>query len=245
MPALLRLELLRMLRNPAFVILGLGMPVGFYLLMTQLFLQPGWQAEGLPVQAQFMVSMAAFGGMSAVLSATGGWIAHEREIGWLRQLRTIPIPAREVITAKILAAMTLALPAMLLVGAVASLTQGVRLPGWRWMAIVALLWAGTVPFAALGVLIGYATRAETAQGVTTVAFLVLAALGGLWMPVQMLPDAMGHVARALPSNRYAELGWDVAGGHAPAPMDGTVLAAWTVGLALLATLAYRRSTARR
>jgi ABC-2 type transport system permease protein len=73
-----------------------------------------------------MVSMAAFGAIGAALTATGPRIAQERTNGWMRRLRIMPLPTRSVITAKILAAMVWALPAILLV-----LLSEVELSEWR------------------------------------------------------------------------------------------------------------------
>ena len=49
-----------------------------------------------------------------------------------------------------------------------------------------------------------------------VLYLVLAALGGLWMPVQILPSPLQTVAKTLPSYHLAQLGWHIARGVAPA-----------------------------
>ncbi|MGH3319243.1 MAG: ABC transporter permease [Streptosporangiaceae bacterium] len=239
----LRLEVLRVLRNKTFLILNLGMPIGFYLLFTSLF--GGTTVRGVDQTVQFMVSMAAFGGMGAALWGTGPRIAQERQLGWLRQLRATPLPAREVITAKVLAALVLALPALILVSIVGVVVHGVHLAAWQWAAMLALLWVGALPFAALGVLIGSLTNTEASQIATNGVYLVLAALGGLWMPVKILPSVLQHVAHALPSNRYGELGWQIVAGHAPTLASGLVLAAWTVGVGALAAYAYRRREAVR
>src|ERR1700730_11800289 len=42
------------------------------------------------------------------------------------------------------------------------------------------------------------------------------------------------------TRRLADLGWQIAGGHAPCWSSVMVLAAWTVGLTGVAALAYRR-----
>jgi ABC-2 type transport system permease protein len=101
----LRLEVLRVIRNSRYLFLSLVTPVGFYLLFSSLFgKQP---AEGLQQSVELMVSMAAYGAIGAVLFATGPRVAAERGSGWLRQLRTTPLPAGKVIAAKVLAAMAL------------------------------------------------------------------------------------------------------------------------------------------
>jgi hypothetical protein len=60
------------------------------------------------------------------------------------------------------------------------------------------------------------------------------------MPLSAMPHAMQDIARALPSNAVAELGWRIVGGQASVPKAVLVLAAWTLGSGLVALLAYRR-----
>jgi hypothetical protein len=55
---------------------------------------------------------------------------------------------------------------------------------------------------------------------------------------------MQDIARALPSNSVAELGWRSAGGQASVPTAVLVIAAWTLGSALAALFAYRRRAIR-
>jgi ABC-2 type transport system permease protein len=241
---LLRLEVRRMLADVRFLVLMLAMPVAMYLLFTNIFGNTA-PVSGMSEYVRAMIAMAAFGAIGAALMATAPSIAQERANGWLRQLKTMPIRPRAVIAAKVLSAMAWGLPAIVLVFATAMLDHGVRLPAWQWVAIGGLLWIGTAPFAALGTFIGYLTGGESAFGVMMGIYFTLAALGGLWMPVDILPSALKHIAVVLPSNRFAELGWRVAAGHAPSVVGVAVLGAWLVGFAGLAALAYRKANALR
>jgi ABC-2 type transport system permease protein len=241
---LLRLEIHRMLVDVRFLVLMLAMPIAMYLLFTNVFGNTP-PVQGMNEYVRAMISMSAFGAIGAALMATAPRIAVERTNGWLRQLRTMPIPARQVITAKMLAAMAWGLPAIVLVDVTAVLNHGVSLPAWQWLAIGGLLWIGTAPFAALGTFLGYLTDADTSFGVMFGLYLALAALGGLWMPVTILPTVLQHIAAVLPSNRFAELGWKIAGGAALSPLGIAILAGWLVVFAGLAGLVYRRANAVR
>ena len=244
MVTLLRLEIRRMLTDTRFLILMLVMPIAMYLLFSAIFASTP-PVNGMTEAVRDMISMAAFGAIGAALMATAPRIAQERTNGWLRQLRIMPVSTRQVITAKVLAAMAWALPAIVLVDLTAVVAHGVHLPAWQWVAITGLLWLGTAPFAALGTFLGYLTGGESAFGVTYGIYLFLAALGGLWMPVTILPSALRHIATVLPSNRFAELGWRIAGGASPTLVDAAMLAGWLVVFTALAGLLYRRSNALR
>jgi ABC-2 type transport system permease protein len=241
----LRLEVVRMASDKRFLILMLAMPIAMYLLFTNLFgAANNRPANGLPPDLAAMISMAAFGAIGAALTATGPRIAQERTNGWMRQLRIMPLPTRSVITAKILAAMVWALPAILLVLLTAVIDHGVSLTAGQWAAIAALLWVGSAPFAALGLLIGYLTDDSSAFPVMYGVYLFLGAAGGLWMPASVLPSLLRHISYALPSNRVAEFGWRIAAGHSPSFTGPLILLGWLVGFTGLAALAYRRTATR-
>jgi ABC-2 type transport system permease protein len=242
----LMLEMRRMYRDRRFVFFTVAIPVAFYLLWSNIFAKgSGLDTDtGLEAKTYLLVSMASFGALGASLTTTGPRLAIERQSGWLRQLQVTPLRPWSVITAKILASMCLALPAIVLVGLTAALTQHVRLSAGEWVAMVALMWVGTLPFAALGTLIGSLVDADAAQPLTIACLFGLSILGGLWMSVSILPKTLRHIAHWTPSNRFADLGWSVVAGHTPPASDALVLAGWTIGLGALAIAAYRRATVR-
>ena len=108
--------------------------------------------------------------------------------------------------------------------------------------MVALLLIGTAPFAALGLVIGNLTDGDSAMGMTTIAYFALAAMGGLWMPTKVLPSEMRAIAHVLPSNRLAELAWQVAAGHTPPASAAGLLAVWAGVFGLGAVGLARRFT---
>jgi len=242
MLAYLRLEILRVVRNQRYVLLSLVSPIGFYLLFSSIFGR--YQAEGLRQPVELMVAMAAYGAVGAALFTAGQRVADERAIGWLRQLRATPMAARKVLGAKVLAAMVVGLPSVVLVGATAAIAHGVRMAAWQWAAFVILTTLGTAPFALLGLFIGYSADADSAYSMTLGAWFVFTAIGGLWMPLAILPRTLRTIGRTLPTNRLADLGWRIAGGHAPSATSGLILVAWTGAVALLAAWSYRRANVR-
>ncbi|HEV8651632.1 MAG TPA: hypothetical protein VG276_20120 [Actinomycetes bacterium] len=106
------------------------------------------------------------------------------------------------------------------------------------------MWIATTPITALGALIGLTFGGEAAQGATTLAFVVLWLLGGIFTPPSQMPDALAAVARTLPSYGVVQVGESVAGGFSLSASAVAVLAAWTVGAGALAALAWRRVIAR-
>jgi signal transduction histidine kinase len=57
------------------------------------------------------------------------------------------------------------------------------------------MWLALLPMTILGVAIGLWAGADAVPGVTTLVLLMLSALGGLWFPVQIMPDVMQTIAK--------------------------------------------------
>jgi ABC-2 type transport system permease protein len=133
----LLLEIRRTARDRRFVFFTVALPVGFYLLWSNIFTKGGDldSDTGLDAKTYLLVSMAAFGALGASLTTTGARLAAERQSGWLRQLQVTPLRPWAVITAKVLASMCLALPAIVMVGLVAVLTKHVHLSAGEWAAV--------------------------------------------------------------------------------------------------------------
>ena len=244
MTGFLALELRRSVRDVRYLVIAVALPIGLYLLFTGLFGAQGQRAQGLPQPVELMVAMIAYGAMWAVFSTTGPRIAHERAIGWTRQLRVTPLRPAAALSGKLLTALAAALPAMALVALTAVLSHHVQLSAGQWLALLAAMWAGVLPLALLGLAIGYLAADDIAFPVTMALYFALGALGGLWIPLSVMPPAMQDIGRALPSNSVAELGWRIAGGQASVPRAVLVLTAWLLGSATAALLAYRRRNTR-
>jgi ABC-2 type transport system permease protein len=230
----LRLEVRRTLRDVGFVIGGVAMPVMMYLLFTNLGGdEGGWKAQA-------MVGMAAYGAVGSALN-TGGGVAEDRAIGWLRQLRVTPMSPRQVVLGRALTGSVTVLPAIVAVLAAGGLLNGVRLDAWQWALIAVLLWLGSVPFTLLGLGNGYRLTAQTTGVANMMCNLGLAVVGGLWFPITLFPGWLRALSAYTPTNSFAELGTSVADGHAPALGAILVLTVWLLGFGSYAVLSYRRS----
>ena len=236
-----RLELLRMFRNRRLLIFSFGFPLLLYYAIAG----PNRDVQnlgdsGISAPVYFMVGMAAFGTMNAVL-ASGARIAGERSVGWNRQLRLTALPTRTYFRVKVLTAYTMALIAILLLYA-AGATLGVRLQAGRWVEMTLLLLIGLIPFAALGILGGHLLTPDSigpAMGGTTA---VLALLGGVWFPIQN--GTMHAIAELLPSYWLVQAAHVGLGSQGWGAKGWAVVAAWSIAAGFAAARAYRRDTQR-
>src|SRR3954465_4962760 len=96
----LRFELIRTLRNRRVLIFSLAFPIVLYLLIAAPNRNEGnLSGTGISAPLFFMIGLASFGTINAVLSS-GARIAAERSVGWSRQLRITPLKTREYFRAK-------------------------------------------------------------------------------------------------------------------------------------------------
>lgn len=232
----LRLEMLRLLRDPGYLLMSVISPLTMFLIFTNI--KTGGGHDGPP--AYSMVGLAGFGAVGAVLNSGVG-IAEDKPLGWIRQLRLLPLRPVEVIVGRALCAMAVALPPILAVCLAGGLVDGVSLPAGRWAAVLLLLWLGVLPIAVLAMGLGYLFDAQKAQMSAMIGYLGLSIVGGLWFPISSFPHWLWEIARMSPLNRYGELSWRMAfDGGVPLTALG-LLACWSVPFAALALYGYRRS----
>jgi ABC-2 type transport system permease protein len=241
-----QLELHRTSRNRRYLMTAIVFPVMFYALFTGV-LQGGTAdptaGGGLVWKTYYMVSMAAYGAIGAAL---GGAIviATERRSGWTRLLRTTPLPPVGYVAGKLIVSYVVTVPSVGLVLAAGAFLNHVALAPATWAQIYLSLLLGALPFAALGLLLGYLFDASSAQGGMMITYFALAILGGLWVPVSNMADVLVTIAHVLPSYHLANLGWQALAGGAPDPVDVVVLAAYAVGIGGLVLWRYRADELR-
>jgi ABC-2 type transport system permease protein len=235
MIAFLRFELVRTLRNVRFLVMLVAFPVLIYLIYAK---QHG-MSQGLTVATLLLVSMAVYSGMGSAMFAGGPQLARERQNGWMRQLRISPISTRGWFAAKLVQAILMIIPGLAVL-MVLALTYGhAHLAAGRLAELVAVLVLGTIPFCALGLVIGLMFDSQTAQVAQMITLLVMAFLGGIFIQWSDLPHGMQLIGKLLPSYHLAQLGWNAAAGLPLAMSDVAALAAWTAVLGLIAAWRWR------
>ena len=238
----LRYELVRVLRNRRFFLLSLGFPLVLYFLIAGPNRNDhNLAGTGVSAPLYYMLGLASFGTMSAMLSS-GGRIAAEREVGWNRQLRITPLSPRAYIAAKIVTAYMLAcisIVALYIAGA----SLGVSIGAGNWLAMTGLMLVGLIPLAPFGIALGHHISADSIGPAIGGSISLLAFLGGTWFPIS------GHgflheVAQELPSYWIVQASHVGLGGHAWPARAWLVIAVWTAVLTAVAVRSYRRDTSR-
>lgn len=201
-----RAQIVSSFRTPQFLIPSVALPVMFYALFGVALAkhQPTHMAQWL------LATYAIFAAIGPSIFGFGVYVATERETGVIALKRVSPMPQGAYVAAKLAASVSaavLALTGIALVGA----SAGVNMPAWRWGAVLALGAVSTAPFALIGMNIGLRLGSQGATAAANFLFLSFSVLGGLWIPLTIMPGWMTTLAWALPSYHLGQLSLMLAG----------------------------------
>ncbi|MFI5589319.1 ABC transporter permease [Amycolatopsis sp. NPDC051758] len=237
----LSLEIKRIVRSPQFTIFTIGMPVAMFVLFGSIFGKLA-TPSGIPADVETMIKLAAYGASGGALF-TGTRVAQERTDGWQRQLRLTPMRGPGYLVVKVISAMAVALPVLVVVF-LAGLAMGIHLSAAQWGLVLVSLWLGVLPFAVLGLAIGLFGKGDTVGAVTGALMMPLGMLGGLWIPLYVLPEWMATLAHFFPTYWLGLVGLEPLAHTGGTGLAALVLAGWLVVPALIVVRRFRLDTAR-
>ncbi len=231
--AAILLDLQRTLRNRQYLIFSLIFPVGFYILYTRLY-SAGSSFGRTNWAAYYMVSMSTFGAVAMMLNATGSRVAAERKTGWPVYLAANPLTPLRYVVAKVVVALLTTLVGIAVVFVVAIGLNHVSLPLSMWLAIGVEIWLGSIPFAAIGLFLAYAMGPSSIGFGVSIVYLAGSFLGGLWIPLRVLPVSLKDIARILPTYHEASMAWTTLQGGPFDWIHPLVLGSYAIGFGALA-----------
>lgn len=237
-------EILKVLRMPMYSIPTLLFPVMFYVMFGIVFGGGRPVLGSVSMATYLLATYGVFGVIGAALFGFGVGVAIERGQGWLQLKRASPMPPGAFFFAKTLMALIFGTTIVLLLSALAFAFGGVTLSFERWLALFGTLVAGAIPFCAFGLALGFLVGPNAAPAVVNLIYLPMGFFSGLWIPIQVLPEALKSFAQFLPPYHYAQLALkqlDASRGE-PALVHLLVLVVFTVVSLAVATWAYRRDS---
>jgi len=234
-----KFEFLKQLRRPAYAIATLGFPLMFYAFFG---LMSGLHNNGMSLATYLLATYGTFGVVGASLFGFGVSVALERGAGWLLLKRASPMPPLAYFTAKLISATAFSALVVSLLFTMGALFGGVHLPALTWLALGGALVVGALPFCAMGLALGYLISPNSAVAVINLINLPMSFVSGLWLPVDVLPPVVQHIAPFMPAYHLGQLalGTIGAGGSQPWYLHVVVLLAFTAAALSAAAFAYRR-----
>jgi len=234
-----KFEMLGALRTTGFALPFIAAPVAIYVLFAVVI--SGNAAAHSPLGpgiADYL--FAGFAAMAAMMPGIFGGVilAQEREGGLLKLKRAMPLPPGASIVAKMLMGMGIAALSVGLVVAAALFAGKLTIGLGQVMTIWLVLVLGTIPFSAMGLLIGAISSGSAAPAWGNLIFLPMMWLSGLFIP---LPASLERWVILWPAFHLDQLALGLAGvkqfTYIPPALAAGVLVGCTV---LFGGLAIRR-----
>jgi ABC-2 type transport system permease protein len=234
-------EFLKYLRLRMYTVSVLTFPIMFYVLFG-LVLNSNQVIAGTRVSVYLIPSYGTFGVIAASLFATAAGLAADRGLGWLQVKRASPMPPFAYFTAKIFTSMVFSTIIVLALFALGIAFGGVRMETGKFAQLLVTLVAGSLPFSAMGLALGYFTGPNSAPPTINLIYLPMSFCSGLWVPFMFLPRVVQKIALLLPPYHLSQLALGVvgAGTHEPAIRHWEVLAAFTMICLGVARIGFQR-----
>ena len=227
-------ELRLLLRNGEQLLLVFIIPIVLVLALGLTTFVPGGIDGAIPKVLSISILATCF---TSLAIATG----FERRSGALRFLATTSLTRTNLLSGKAIATAIVTLLSMLVV-----LLLGVLLgwrPGGAWPLAILVALLGAFTFAAWGLFLAGALRAEAVLAVANGVFLALILFGGIIISTEQFPDVLGSIIEFTPSAALVQALTICLTNQAPGTagllLPSIILAIWGAIGALLAHRYFR------
>lgn len=237
-------EFLKAWRLPSFMLPSFLFPTGFYVLFGLVVPSAtGSRAAAL----YYLATYGVFAAMGPSLFGFGIGIASERVEGWLELKRLSPAPMWVMFWGKLVMAATFVIVVLIILYVLAASAGDVRLSRAGWFRLAAAHLVTVPPMALLGMTAGLLFRPQAAAGIINIVMLAMAAMGGLFLPVSILPDPIQRLVFWLPTYHLAQLSlWSAGMAEDARPaVHLTAVAIFTAVFLIAAAFAWRRAAGSR
>ncbi len=190
-----RFEILLTLRRGENILVTLIVPVMLLIFFASLNIVPTVNGHAINFLLPGILALAI---MAAGMVNLGIATAYERYYGVLKRLGSSPLPRSGLIIAKVLSILLLEVVQVVLLVGVAVVLYGWQPTGSPLLILLAMA-LGTVTFAAIGLAMAGALRAELTLAGANALFLLFVLLGGGILPLSHLPVPLAVVAQLLPA----------------------------------------------
>jgi len=237
----IKYEFLKNLRLRMYTASVLSFPLMFYVLFG-LVLNAKEAIGETRVPTYLIATYGTFGVMGASLFGTAAGLASDRGLGWLQVKRASPMPPFAYFCAKVVTSMAFSAVIVLALFTLGIALGGVRMPVTQFASLLGTLVAGSLPFSAMGLALGYFTGPNSAPPTINLIYLPMSFCSGLWVPFMFLPKVVKHIALALPPYHLSQLALGVvgAGTHESNATHWEVLLAFTLICLGMARIGFQR-----
>jgi ABC-2 type transport system permease protein len=199
--AQLRSEIRVIARNAEQLLVIIGIPAALLIFFSQV--------DVLPINGQtpidfLLPGIFALAIMSTAMVSLGIATGFERSYSVLKRLGATPLGTGRLILAKSLAVVLVEVLQLAVLYSI-SVMLGKELATANVALLVVALFAGTLAFAGIGLLMAGTLRAEINLATQNGLYLLLLLLGGVIFPLDELPEPLQNAGKFLPSGALADV----------------------------------------
>ena len=223
-------------RNAEQLLVIIGIPAALLIFFSQV--------DVLPTNGQIPIDFLlpgifALAIMSTAMVSLGIATGFERSYSVLKRLGATPLGIGRLVLAKSLAVVLIEILQLVVLYAIAVML-GKEGNIANVLLLIAAIFAGTLAFAGIGLLMAGTLRAEINLAAQNGLYLLLLLLGGVIFPLDKLPEPLQNVGKLLPSGALADvLRGAITDTAAYGQTSWIVLACWALLAHLAATKFFR------
>jgi ABC-2 type transport system permease protein len=234
--AQLRSEIRVIARNAEQLLVIIGIPAALLIFFSQVDVLP--TNEQTPIDF-LLPGIFALAIMSTAMVSLGIATGFERSYSVLKRLGATPLGTGRLILSKSLAVVLIEILQLVVLYAIAVML-GKEANIANVLLLIVAIFAGTLAFAGIGLLMAGTLRAEINLAAQNGLYLLLLLLGGVIFPLDELPEPLQNVGKLLPSGALADvLRGAITDTAAYGQSSWIVLACWALLAPLTATKFFR------
>lgn len=197
--SLLKIEFILTKRSLSTFVLGIGLPVMIFLLMSKM-LENSYTADEMTYVVKYMlISMAIYSSISFALYSFPMLFLEDRNNHWLEFVKRAPISMPAYYLVKVIRIIFNFLIAIVLVFLVGKIFKEVDFTIKEWIISGLIIILGTTLMLPMGFLLSLIKSAEKLTLVSNVIYIFLSMIGGLWFPLESFPDVLQKVGKLTPT----------------------------------------------
>lgn len=234
--AQLRSEIRVIARNAEQLLVIIGIPAALLIFFSQVDVLP---TNGQTPFDFLLPGIFALAIMSTAMVSLGIATGFERSYSVLKRLGATPLGTGRLILAKSLAVVLIEILQLVVLYLIA-LVLGKEGDIANVFLLIVAIFAGTLAFAGIGLLMAGTLRAEINLAAQNGLYLLLLLLGGVIFPLDKLPEPLQNVGKLLPSGALADvLRGAITDTATYGQSSWIVLACWALLAPLTATKFFR------
>ncbi|MDO4814500.1 MAG: ABC transporter permease [Gemella sp.] len=197
--ALLKIEFILFRRNWVSFIIGIGLPVMIFLLMSSMM--EGTYPEDIRpyVVKTMLVSMTIYSSISFGIYSLPMLFIEDKNNRWVNFVGRTNIKIWQYYLAKVIRVVSYFLVSIVVVFSTGKFIKDVEFEVKEWITLALLIVFGAVCMMSIGFVLTLIKSVEKVSAVSNIIFIFLSMIGGLWWPLNGFPEFLQKIGKLTPT----------------------------------------------